>query len=1192
MFKTFFFSELVYSLKRPMVWIFFGLMALMTFGATASDNVIIGGAVGNVYKNAPFVITNETLILGIFGLLIATAFFNNAALKDYQNHFNEILFSTPLSKSGYYFGRFAAALALATIPMLGVFFGVILGTWIAPLAGWIDAERIGPLHWETFVNNYFLFVLPNMFFAGAIIYAMAHQWKSTVISFVGTLVIIIGYFAAGTFLSDLSNETLAAMTDTFGIRTFSVAAKYYTPIEKNTLSPSFSGLLLWNRILWVSVGTLILGLAYYIFSFRTKNKKIKKSSGDTEKSILNMPAPVVHQSFNRRTEWLQFKSFFHTNLLSIVKSVTFKILFAFSALMMTVGLAGGFEYFGLKAFPLTYKMIHEIGTAANLFMVIILVFFSGELIWRDRDSKINEVIDSTAHTSFISLAAKALSLVTVTALIHLFFILVAVIYQLAHGYTHVELDVYLLHFFYKELPWYFILSGILILIQVLVNNKYIAYFASILLIFVSGIVLMMMRVESNMLSIGGGPSLQYSDMNRFGPGLKGAMWFNGYWSLFSLICILIAGAFWNRGLVTSTKDRLKLAKKQVPKAYKMAFIGIFGVWALVAGWVYYNTQILNPYHNSKQREVLRANYEKTYKKYEKVPLPKVTDVKYTIDLFPSQRKAFVKANIRLINQSGHPIDSLHFTTSDEWKPTFDIPHSKLVLNDEDLMYVIYQLDNPLAAGDSMDITIHSKYITKGFKNDRGSIAVVKNGTFFSNMAVLPGLGYQQGNELSQKNTRKKYDLPPRERMPKLTADCAEPCGKNYLTNGHSDFINVETIISTDGDQTAIAPGSLLKKWTKDGRNYYHYKVEQPSLNFYSFISARYEVAKRKWKGIDLEVYYDKKHPYNIESMLDAEENALAYYTKNFGPYYHKQCRIVEFPRYATFAQAFPGTMPYSEAFGFVIDLSDTTKNNVVNAVIAHEMGHQWWAHQVIGALMQGGTMMSESFAEYSSLMVMKNQVKDPMRMRQFLKYDFNRYLRGRSSETKKELPLYKVENQGYIHYGKGSIIMYALQDFIGEDKVNTALRHFLDEYKYNAPPYPTSLDFLRHLEPQVPDSLKYLITDWFKEITLYDYRLKAASAKKLDNGHYEVTMDILAKKMKADSIGNETLVPIDDWVDIGIFADDDEKQLLTQKRVKVNQEKMQFTLEVAEKPAKAAVDPRHIMIDRVYKDNIKKVSLE
>lgn len=491
--------------------------------------------------------------------------------------------------------------------------------------------------------------------------------------------------------------------------------------------------------------------------------------------------------------------------------------------------------------------------------------------------------------------------------------------------------------------------------------------------------------------------------------------------------------------------------------------------------------------------------------------------------------------------------------------------------------------------DSFTINMEIKMLTKGFENGRGSTNIIRNGTFLNNR-MIPQMGYFTDAELSDKSDRKKYDLPPKDRMPALFEgdSCTSTCMTNYLSEGKSDWVDVETIISTTEDQIAIAPGSLLKNWQEGGRNYYHYKVDIPSQDFYSFISAKYEVAKRDWNGISMEVYYDKKHDYNIEIMLDAIQKSLKYYTENFGPYYHKQARIIEFPNYSRFAQAFPGTMPYSESFGFITNLEDTSKNNVIDAVVAHEMAHQWWAHQVVGANMQGGTMLSESFAEYSSLMVMK-QTKTDLEMKEFLKYDFNRYLRGRGREVEAELPLYKVENQQYIHYGKGSLILYALQNYIGEKKVNNAMSNFLAEFRYKAPPYPTSLDFMRYLEQEVPDSLNYLMEDWFKTITLYDFRLEEATYTKLADDKYEVTFDLTAKKLKADTIGNETEVAIRDWVDIGVFADSDEKELLKVERVLFDEAKETFTLTVDEKPAKAAIDPKRILIERVYKDNFKVV---
>lgn len=1170
-----------------MVYIFLGVISLLVFFAVVSDNVTIGGSVGNVMRNAPHIVTIYTTVLTVFGLLIATAFYNNAALRDHNNNFNEILFSTSLSKPGYFFGRFLGALLMATVPMLGVFLGVFIGTFLAPIFGWIDADRFGPFFLETFINNYFLFILPNMFIAGSIIYALANRFKSTVISFVGAMIFIVGYIVSGTLLSDIDNETIAALADPFGISAYEIYSKYFTPAERNMLSPGFNGLLLWNRLLWIGIGLIFLLLSYFTFSFREKNKKVKAGSTEDFKDNNTFELPVLNQTYGKATEWLQFKSFFKINFLSIIKSVTFKILFAFSAIILIANLSGGYEYFGLQSYPVTYKIIDTISGASGIFIVIILVFFSGELIWRDRDNKINEVVDATPHTSFVSLIAKALSLVSVTTILYFFFIICGILYQLGSGFTAIDFGVYIKDFFMSDFVVYLTWSGLMVMVQVLVNNKYIGYFVSILLIFVWDIGLLIADIQSNMLSIASGPSTAYSDMNGFGPGLTGSLWFNAYWILFGIVSLLIAGALSNRGMRNTLAKRFKIAKKQIPNSYKMVLAATVILFSVLAGYVYYNTQVLNPYKTGDELEELSAEYEKKYKKYESAIHPKITDAKYFVDIFPNKRDVYAKTELQLVNKSTEAIDSLHFSIDRDWNPKFKIPNATLSFEDKEQGYLIYTLKDAMQPGDTMQVEIKTEYITKGFKNDRGNTNIVKNGTFLNNFEILPSMGYAEGREISDKNDRKKYDLLPKKRMPALEANCSDNCMANYLTRGTSDYINIESIVSTSGDQIAVAPGSLIKKWEKDGRNYFNYKVDTPSQHFYSFISAKFEVAKREWNGVDIEVYYDKQHGVNVENMIDAVERSLAYYSENFGPYMHKQCRIIEFPRYASFAQAFPGTMPYSEAIGFIINLEDETENNVVDAVIAHEMAHQWWAHQVAGANMQGATLLSESFSEYSSLMTMKSISKTPMKMRDFLKYDHERYLRGRSGELEKELPIYKVENQQYIHYGKGSVILYALQDYIGEDSVNVAMKSFLEEFRYKATPYPTSLDFIRHLEPRVPDSLHYLIKDWIKEITLYDNRLKEATFKKLDNGKYEVSMSVEAYKMKADSLGNENKTAIDDWIDIGVFADSDEKELIYEKRVKIDQEKMDFTFQVDSLPAKVAIDPRRILIDRVYKDNVK-----
>ena len=439
-------------------------------------------------------------------------------------------------------------------------------------------------------------------------------------------------------------------------------------------------------------------------------------------------------------------------------------------------------------------------------------------------------------------------------------------------------------------------------------------------------------------------------------------------------------------------------------------------------------------------EDLRVRYEKEYKRYEDIPQPHYRHLEYAIELDPAARRLNYEVQVTLENVNNVAIDSLHLNLPSDVELEIDLPGAELVKDDEDLNYRIYRLATPLPPGAELKFTVSGKYEAKGFENSVSFVQLVNNGTFFNNMDLIPQIGYSSGSELNDRNDRRKHGLPPKEQMQPLTEDPSKRM-HTYLMH-HSDWVTVRTTISTTADQIAVAPGSLKKQWTDSGRNYFQYELDHPSMNFYSFLSARYEVAREKWtpatggEPVDVEVYYHKAHEANVPRMLNSMKKALAYYTENFGPYRHKQVRILEFPRYFSFAQAFPGTMPYSESIGFITDLSADEDIDMVFYVVAHEMGHQYWAHQVIGADMQGSTLLSESMSQYSALMVMEKEYGRD-HMRKFLKLESDKYQRARGGETQREQPILHVENQGYIHYNKGSVVLYGMREFLGEDTLNS-----------------------------------------------------------------------------------------------------------------------------------------------------------
>ncbi len=455
------------------------------------------------------------------------------------------------------------------------------------------------------------------------------------------------------------------------------------------------------------------------------------------------------------------------------------------------------------------------------------------------------------------------------------------------------------------------------------------------------------------------------------------------------------------------------------------------------------------------------------------------------------------------------------------------------------------------------------------------------------------LGYEDRFELTEDRDRRKHNLGPRERM----RDIDDPIGRqrNYIS-GDGDWVDFEATIGTDPDQIALAPGYIQREWTEGGRRYFHYKMDAPILYFYSFLSARYAVKKEVWRGADgkevpIEIYYHPGHEYDLDAMFAAVKDGLDYYTKNFSPFQYRQFRILEFPRYATFAQSFPNTIPYSESIGFIakVDPKDPKDIDYPYYVTAHELAHQWWAHQVIGAYVQGATMMSETLAQYSALMVMKKKFGDA-KMKRFLKYELDGYLVGRGSERKKEQPLYRNENQPYIHYRKGSIAMYALQDAIGEDNVNRALASYINKVAYQEPPYTTSRELLAELRAVTPPEFQYFITDLFETITLWENRAVSATYRDKGNGRYDVTVKVAAKKLRADEEGKQTEIPMDDLVDIGVLGADDAPLYLKKHRIKTGETTL--TVEVIGKPLKAGIDPVIKLIDRRPDDNVVPVTAQ
>ena len=312
------------------------------------------------------------------------------------------------------------------------------------------------------------------------------------------------------------------------------------------------------------------------------------------------------------------------------------------------------------------------------------------------------------------------------------------------------------------------------------------------------------------------------------------------------------------------------------------------------------------YTTQDDNEASLAEYEKRYLQYETLVQPSVTNMSIEVDLYPEEIRMEARGTYAILNHTDEAIETLHVRLPDTNAEVLDIEVAGATLetSDEDYIYRIYRFDEPLAPGATSELTFETRRWQRGIRASGNDTRLVRNGTFLNNSEIAPQIGMNRSGLLSDRSTRREYDLPAELRPAPLGDEKSRQ--ENYVG---VDWVTAEITITTDAGQTPIAPGVRVSDEVENGRRTARFVSENPILSFFSIQSADYEIAERDADGVELQVYYHETHDTNVERMLNALEASLDYYRANFGPYQFPHARIIEFPGYASFAQAFAGTMP-------------------------------------------------------------------------------------------------------------------------------------------------------------------------------------------------------------------------------------------------------------------------------------------
>jgi len=1183
MFKQLLQFEVFYQLKQRAFPIFTILFLALGYFAGSRGFAPTGEDFNSIYQ-----VYFHTSIITLGSVFIIMFFAISAMLRDKQHNMEGMIFGSSIKKAHYFWSRFLGTFIFSVLAFSPFLLGYAFGNHFSSL----DPERLGDFQLMTYVQPWLYIVLPNIFICATIVFSVSAITKNSTATYVSAVFIYMLYFVSSIFLNSpvmaqatpASPESMAiaAIADPFALAAFFEQTQYWTPFQKNTQLLSFSGLFLWNRLVWILVSIGILLSTYRLFSFRKISKKVKKETKQKKEKVQLLAYQPKMALHNFKAQKMALFALLKLEMKSVFKSLPFIavllmwLFIVFSELYSTV--IGGGAY-GVSVYPFTNQLIGLIVAPLTIFSLILIIFYSSDIVWKERSLNFNLIMDATPVKNWVFFSSKLSALVLLPIILITTGIAMCIAFQVVLGYTNFEFGLYASLYYHYGLQLV-VFSMIALFINSLAKNKYMGMgiFGLIVLLAMKAD---MLGLQHPLTTLGFIPRLESNNMDGFNGASNLFNHLAMYWFAFGLIVTVLSFKIWNRGVVANFTAKLRQLISGWTAIQKVTFTGCMLLFIGAGSLVFYNVNVVSEYETMNDQLDFSENYERKFKKHEDLGKLVRTSMKTEVAIYPKERMYTVMADYMLKNKNEQPLSEL-FITERTPLENITIENARLVTYDAFYGTYLFQFDKPLQPNDSVRYRYELRKELKGYEGDN---SIVNNGTYINRFGNFePRLWYSSGFEISNRNERKKRNLPAR-----IVEDNSE--SHIVLDDVKFQKVSFETIISTSSDQTALSSGRLIKEWSENNRNYYHYKSSDKILPAVGYFSANYTSKKVNYKGISIEQYYDANHDFNIEDIENSVKQTLDYCQENFGAYAFDHVRIAEVPSHWPFGGfAHPGVISMVEDRLYLSDVSNDETFNVVAKRTIHEVAHQWWGHTLSAKPVDGGAILVEGLAKYTEAVVMEKMYGKGA-LYQLTESARSRYFMGRSFATNIEPPMYRMDAEDFISYGKALNVMLALRDLIGEKQVNQVLKTLTDRHRSINKLEVNSIEFLDEIYKVTPQAQHVLIDDWFKRVITYDLGIEESSYKTLANGSYEVTVKVNAKRFQTLVDGEIKQITIDELIKIGVFTTHpskvkDDSSVLYYESNRINKELTVFKIIVKELPTYIAIDPFATRSDENTVDNL------
>ncbi len=398
--------ELGIQRREPATVLYALVFLLLTFAFVSSGTVELVRDRGALPKLSSLAITLSMGGLTAFGQVITTMITASALLRDTAWRTDHLVFSTPVDPRAWMIGRWLAACAVMVLVYSALVGGILLGA----LAPWVERDATFA---EVLVRALWPWVtltLPTTLAVATVLTAVAVRTQRLLAVLALALALLFLWQGCEAVwqahaITDSAQNTavlVAALLDPFGTVAVQMASDSWTDSERATRLVPWFGVVGMSRVLWLVVAGVT---GAWVLGWRATSPRVAvRTHADSAVTATQRPVRRTATPFSSHESTLlhiaQFTIFW------LWRDRGWRVIAALGLLNV---LAHAFAQGALPDAG-AGTLVLMVQEHARLFLILLATIYAGELLWRDHDERVVELVHSAPLPTAVLVGGRVLGI--------------------------------------------------------------------------------------------------------------------------------------------------------------------------------------------------------------------------------------------------------------------------------------------------------------------------------------------------------------------------------------------------------------------------------------------------------------------------------------------------------------------------------------------------------------------------------------------------------------------------------------------------------------------------------------------------------------------------------------------------------------------------------------------------------------